>query len=184
MPLPRGGGISPLPSMVWIKPRHTNVERSQAYPSEQLLICLPFADTVCILRPSYSSFSFSPSDRGLNHLRLPAVLCRCRPPRPLSSSVPRPPFSSPTPTIASSCGPRRARSLALTWQVPGLRTTASNNTFPTWGTKRRRWVSVPCLCSLQCKVLFFFLPELFQNVINAYLTSQPQTSVCFIGFYV
>lgn len=77
---------------------------------------------------------------------------------PLSLWALRSSFSSRSPAIASSCGPHRARSLALTWQVPGLRRTASTNNLPTWGTKRRRWVlgGGLCLCVCWCLGEFEF----------------------------
>lgn len=89
----------------------------------ELILTLCFSDSISGLNfPHLCWFSWASSSSG------PLV-----PLWATSSS-----FSLWSPAIASSCGPHRARSLALTWQVPGLRTTASTNTFPTWGTKRRR----------------------------------------------
>lgn len=163
------GGISALPSTGWIniilathtlidtihththKPRQT-ARQPWAYPAGQLWVLICW----CVYRvltntlftsPGWanSSLSLSSSDciSGLNLPHLSAVLLHV-----LQRPLPPPPpyerscssFSSRSPATASSCGPRRARSLALTWQVPGLRTTARTNTPPTWGTRRRRWV--------------------------------------------
>lgn len=145
-----GGVISALPSTGWINIKleeHTNLDRQSqwAYPAGQLRVCwfAPTAATCCwqttclhlilrfllllLLLPQSASVAFSLQ-------LLSGALLAGAPSRRASS------FSRRSPAIASSCGPRRARLLALTWQVPGLRTTASTSTFPTWGTKRRRWV--------------------------------------------
>lgn len=147
-----GGVISALPSTGWINIKleeHTNLDRQSqwAYPTGQLRVCwfVPTATMCCwqitclhlilmfLLLLSFLSLHQWPSAFNSSlGLSSPA------PPHPLSRRASS--FSRRSPAIASSCGPHRARLLALTWQVPGLRTTASTNTFPTWGTKRRRWV--------------------------------------------
>lgn len=172
------GGISARPSTGWISVNlgththtHSNLDRQSktvmslsCRPAVDLLICWSVYHVLTdklftspgrphsSRRPS-PPLSLSPSSsdciRGLNLPHLSVVLLSVLqrpPPLPLSALLLQ--FSSRSPAIASSCGPHRVRSLALTWQVPGLRTTASTNTFPTWGTKRRRWVLLGGFMSL------------------------------------